>query len=360
LTVGVLNGPEEYQFVDVVSGGRQTDGDLAIVDAAVRAVRMYSSDGKFLRSLGGPGSGPGEFEAPGQLWIWGDSVAVWDQRLLRITWFDSEGELARVQSVDLAAISKAAAPPLYPAFVEPLSDGRLLVRLLEKAGTARAVGETTRPEGGALRVAADLSAIDTLMFFGDVEETTVEAPWGPQQLPAPFGKRTWITHRGHPSTVCVGEQEAPEIVCIRPDGERFWLRWDFPAPPPTSAEMEAWKEEVRRDYSIKVSESDLARMLQNVPMPSVRPAYSRILFDRVGNLWVEIGPARGNVQTGLDYLVFDVDGILLGDVVVPAVRVLEIGDDYLLGVYQDELEVEYVQLFDLEKPPGAGRKGETG
>ena len=123
---------------------------LVIVDAAVRAVRMYSSDGRFLRPLGGSGSGPGEFEAPGQLWMGGDSVAVWDQRLFRITWFDSEGELARVQSVDLAAISKAVAPPLYPAFVEPLSDGRLLVRLLEKAGKAQVAGETTRPESGAL------------------------------------------------------------------------------------------------------------------------------------------------------------------------------------------------------------------
>jgi hypothetical protein len=36
--------------------------------------------------------------------------------------------------------------------------------------------------------------------------------------------------------------------------------------------------------------------------------------------------------------------------------VLEIGRDYILGVYEDELEVEYLHLYPLVKPEG----GESG
>ena len=41
---------------------------------------------------------------------------------------------------------------------------------------------------------------------------------------------------------------------------------------------------------------------------------------------------------------------LLGDVELPPVEVLEIGEDYVIGLYRDELEVEYVQVYELAKP----------
>ena len=34
----------------------------------------------------------------------------------------------------------------------------------------------------------------------------------------------------------------------------------------------------------------------------------------------------------------------------PGVRIFEIGTDYVLGLWKDDLDVEYVQLFDLVKP----------
>ena len=36
----------------------------------------------------------------------------------------------------------------------------------------------------------------------------------------------------------------------------------------------------------------------------------------------------------------------------PRLRVLEIGEDYILGVVRDELGVESVQLWALERPDG--------
>ncbi len=48
-------------------------------------------------------------------------------------------------------------------------------------------------------------------------------------------------------------------------------------------------------------------------------------------------------------LMFDPTGQLLGVVALPRVRVLEIGDDYMLGVFQDALEVEYLHLYQINK-----------
>ena len=59
------------------------------------------------------------------------------------------------------------------------------------------------------------------------------------------------------------------------------------------------------------------------------------------------------------------DGSWLGSVAVPPGlgrerrlglafrRTWEIGDDYIIGVWRDELDVEHVRLYDLQKP-GSG------
>lgn len=56
---------------------------------------------------------------------------------------------------------------------------------------------------------------------------------------------------------------------------------------------------------------------------------------------------------GLGISVFDPDGRVLGFVETPkGPRIGQIGENYILGHYPDELEVEYVQLWPLERSGG--------
>ncbi len=73
-------------------------GDLTILDrgADPRLVRLDAGD-KRLEEIGGRGEAPGEFRRPtGFFECPGDSVAVWDPDLNRITVFSSDGHLGRV------------------------------------------------------------------------------------------------------------------------------------------------------------------------------------------------------------------------------------------------------------------------
>jgi len=348
-TIGVLNGPEEYQLVDVSSAARQSDGDVVVVDRGARTVRLYDREGTFLKTLGGPGSGPGEFQDPGQVLVTaGDSVVVWDNSAYRITRFGPSGELVDVQTLDLGTIAKAVEPPLYPGSMEPLLDGQVLVRLIEKTGKSPPSG-FFRPPSGVLRVSGDLSVVDTLELFGDAEQITVDAPWGPFPVVPPQAKQTWITHQGNPPRICVGDQEGPEIVCFGPDGGRTSLRWVSEPASPTEIEVAAWREATVRLYDEKLSRDQVLEMLDQVPVPEVRPAYSQIILDQTGNLWAERGPTAGRALGSVDFLVFDPQGVLLGVVALPPMQVVEIGDDYIMGVYHDELEIEYLQVYELRK-----------
>ena len=92
-------------------------------------------------------------------------------------------------------------------------------------------------------------------------------------------------------------------------------------------------------------------MLKDMPLVDSFPAFAEILADLAGYLWVleyrmfGEGPAV--------WTVFDPDGRIQGLVETPpGLDVLEIGEDYVLGLVEDELGVEYVQLWALDRGVG--------
>jgi hypothetical protein len=357
VSIGVLDGPAEYQLFDVVAAARQSDGDLVLVDGGTREVRLYDGDGVFLTKFGGRGSGPGEFQDPVQVLVApGDTLLVWDDVLARVTRFSSGGELIDVRTVDRGKIAKAVEPPLYPGTGRLLPDGDLLVRLTEKSGVKLAKSgkqgpsDESRARSGALRVSADYAQIDTLMFFGDAEQVTVSAPWGDWRIAPPRAKTTVIAVQGSESRICIGDQKAAEISCFGPDASRTSIRWNPKEVMLTDADVTKWRDTTVAMLAGKLSESEVLSVLDQVTVPAVRPPFSAIMLDAAGNLWVEQGPSSNGDSESTDYLVFDPAGVLLGAVVLPQVQVLDIGDNYIIGVYEDDLEVEYLQVFEIVKP----------
>jgi hypothetical protein len=79
------------------------------------------------------------------------------------------------------------------------------------------------------------------------------------------------------------------------------------------------------------------------------PPYDQAVADAAGNLWVaDYRPVR---QDGATWKVFSAAGELLGSVATPArFEVLQIGTDFILGRWLDDMEVEHIRMFALNKP----------
>jgi hypothetical protein len=206
-----------------------------------------------------------------------------------------------------------------------------------------------RQASGALRVSPDLTTVDTLMFFGDVEQVTVEAPWGPWALVPAAPRQTFVAHSDDPLRICIGDSGLPEVSCFHPDGERTVMRWIPDRRPVTDEEVRAWREAHIRDLGEKLDERQVREVLAKVPIRRVHPPFSGIHLDLIGNLWVELGPSVEQGSRVDDYMIFDEGGALLGTVTLPSFRVMEIGADYVVGVSLDEFEVQQVQVFPLLK-----------
>jgi hypothetical protein len=132
-------------------------------------------------------------------------------------------------------------------------------------------------------------------------------------------------------------------------------------------------DEYRRAYSNSPDESGreaspaqrerFQRLAAEVEFAEQLPAFSRILIDREGNLWVrqyeiwEDAPGRSGPVSVPTYHhpslwdVFTSRGVWLGHLELPAdFAPLEIGKDYVAGVWRDTEDVEYVQIYRLTKP----------
>ncbi|MCL7963782.1 MAG: 6-bladed beta-propeller [marine benthic group bacterium] len=94
VSIGMLEGPEEYTFGQVYSLAQGDDGTIFVVDRQVPALRVYEPDGTYRTTFGRAGGGPGEYERPdGGLAVLSDGrVLLRDPANARIQVYSPEGE----------------------------------------------------------------------------------------------------------------------------------------------------------------------------------------------------------------------------------------------------------------------------
>ena len=100
------------------------------------------------------------------------------------------------------------------------------------------------------------------------------------------------------------------------------------------------------DTQIAGELQDLQRRFTPLPVPETYPAYTRFVLDATDHLWVEhFRTPRRRLHL---WSVFDRDGVWLGEVEVPPTfEITDVGEDYVLGVYRDELDEQSIRLYGL-------------
>jgi hypothetical protein len=94
--IGELDGDDPYVFGRITGVLRQPDGTIVVGDAKAHEVRFFDANGRFLRSFGRNGSGPGEFLYFSTLERYsGDTLMVIDYEGGRSNIFDPEGRYVR-------------------------------------------------------------------------------------------------------------------------------------------------------------------------------------------------------------------------------------------------------------------------
>lgn len=96
VTIGQLDGPEEYLFGSIGSIAVADDGTIYVLDLQAQHVRVFDSLGGYVETLGRRGEGPGEFTSAEAIAVLPDGrLAVRDPENQRVTVFGpGPGEMA--------------------------------------------------------------------------------------------------------------------------------------------------------------------------------------------------------------------------------------------------------------------------
>ena len=172
------------------------------------------------------------------------------------------------------------------------------------------------------------------------------SPNSPSARPHPFGRSVLAAVWGDLAIVTANDRY--EIRAYASDGALARIvRRDHDLRTPTQAEVDNWIQERYGDLPEERKERVLAQM-EGMTVVEFYPAFSALQSDPLGYLWVREYNLPGHDRNL--WTVFDPEGLVLGFVETPfELEVYEIGVDYVLGKTNDELGVERVQLWQLDR-----------
>ena len=342
LSIGTLEGDEVYQLYAVEDATRLPDGRIAVANGGTSEIRFFSADGSHLESRGALGEGPGEFAQwdPEAVSTWpGDSIvgAAWWRGRIEI--FDADGNHARTATLGDGYFSFLGLMPGGDILAKP----SILIGMRFGAG-----GSTLRRQEAEFAVVTPDGEIRASLGTQPGDEWYF-SPTSPAGRPHPFGRSVLATVWGRLAVVAANDRY--EVRAYDGDGTLAAIvRRDHELRTPTQAELDAW---FNRTYADRPEDdrTRLGALFEGMTLVEFFPAFSALHSDPPGNLWVQeynFPEQNENIWT-----VFDPDGRVLGFVETPGgLDVLEIGEDYILGTTTDELGVERVQLWPLDRRAG--------
>jgi hypothetical protein len=351
-----ITGDSTREFGYIAGLYRLPGGAIAVVDAWAPAVMFFDTTGVLLGRIGKRGSGPGEFPSGEGGSVGGTFTCGADTVFVRV-----------------AQRNAAYAPP--DRYVRTITTdsitrvhacaGNRLIGGLGYAPWRTSPGRATDSIRFAWfdRNGAMQSVIDTLPLE---ERDWVKAGEGVGYSTAPFSNLLAFAVNDDFFATSYGPGYEIEVRRIADMTSRIF-RITGRERTIDDADVGKYREfalqRLRNEDERRRRETSL-READGKPMP----AFGEMRYDRAGNLWAReydhldavashdfsryLPKAKPPVlETSRRWLVFGPDGRYLGDLSLPPnFTVHEIGHDWILGVWRDELDVQSVRLYPLIKP----------
>lgn len=299
-TLGRADGPAHETFARVTGVAFDAANNLYVLDAGNRRVVVFDARGRFVRVLGGPGAGPGEFMAPLQVAVAPDGrVAVSDLGRRAFSVFGPDGRFQ-------AGVPFGAQAALTGDRVAAYPRGGVVTTAQTLAG----VGGPNAPARGSVSLVwqpLDPAGQPRTLFQAPSATATVQARGGAGVRMAGAGSVVFAPrlHFGvFPSgalATAYGTEYRVGVTGAGPSSStERWIVRDLRPRAVTEADREAARER-RRGGTPLVSGpragAPVAGRTDGMQFADVMPVIQGMAADREGRLWVQRAPARAG-QTG--------------------------------------------------------------
>jgi hypothetical protein len=390
-SIGVVDGAEEYMLGEVAEIAVGPRGSIYVFDRNVPALREYDAGGRYVRTIGRKGQGPGEYLSVAGLAVLADGrVLLWDIGNWRINVYSPAGQLLETWRTPSGASGTVTMGTSHALAVD--SAGFVYSR--RTLFGLRRPGE--RPPTAWVRMRGDGTVVDTIVppaLTGSPARVTATSPDGrfstsddlpfhpvPVAVLSPHGY--FIT--GYPGRYAfeVPRAAAPASARAGLPSPPHWhaafpvtsIRRNVPAEPVTSEERAS----ARARLEEQLRRVDPRWSWGSTDIPRTKPFYDDIAVGADGTVWVALveeprygafsSSSGGSMGAGSRpggpppaprpgppppprpavYDVFEPDGRYLGQVTIPAgVSIAVRRRDYAWGIARDADDVQSVKRYRL-------------
>ena len=273
-----------------------TDGNIYVLDSGNQRLQVFDKDGKYLRTIGKRGQGPGEFNTPTQLQLDDETgnIFVKDSMLRKIIIFEKEGKYID-KDIHLVELLR----DFY------LDSDRCIWGIFSLPGI-------------------DSRSIKKVTLTGKVEKTFTEIPYHIQRIVISLTKEgnpgmgAYFVNTGYEDdlfiskvdnhTFVYGHSKKYELVAVDKSGKTLFI--------------------IRKDESpIKITKTDRGRIEDRIKwdikkdghlvpeisleFPDYKPYFYSIITDDISRIYVRNNPASRESNTNHEYDVFNKEGLYL-------------------------------------------------
>jgi len=356
LRIGTVAGEPEYQFGMLAFVEVSDDGTMYAMDIQAQEVRAYDSQGTYIRTIGGPGGGPGEI-GQGTMFVFDDGhggLIIPDLGNQRVNRYGPEGEPMGSSPIAI----QAGVPTRWG--MDP--SGRLIAQLRG----LNVPGMAALDEGDPI-VAYDTTGavVDTIALLpkgqtlaGTTEEQLSMVLFSPEPV--------WDLDQSGSIYYAMNDQY--RILVNDPDGAltRVITREVERKPVEQSDKNSILKAMEEQFAQFGVPPAQAEQILQGIGFAEFYPAFGLIFLGPGETLWVQrIRSARDmaeGAEEGFEFdaqdigspewEVLDAEGRYMGVVTLPeGFMPVNVNGDLLYGIWRDELDVQYVMRLRVNRSP---------
>jgi hypothetical protein len=351
-----------YDLGQVTGATRLRDGSVAVANASTSEVRFYNPDGSHRTTSGRSGAGPGEFQMIVGMWRTpADSLVVLDMAIQRLSVLSPEGQYSH--SFSLGGMGGAMVPGADGSISMAIPAGMLDDGSLIGMANSFRIGDTRdgtfRDPMPLVRYGPDGAIRDTVAVVPGQEMEMMTMSFGAQSMSVPtavsLGKQTIAVARGDHLYLAVNDSW--EIEARGPDGNlRRLIRMMTPVRPLSAdliarhrvEQLELVNNQPMMSQAPQELRDQVTERINSAPYPATLPFVALLLVDDDGHLWAQEVGVPGDLRQ--KWGVFDRDGRLQAWIRMPErFRPTSIGSDWVVGIWQDEDDVEHVRVYGLTR-----------
>lgn len=336
--IGRVEGDPAYLFQRIRSVALLPDGGVAVGDLGSLTIRLFDARGGLVGQMGGPGEGPGELEWLRHLELLPpDTLVVHDPGSMRMTRFLTDGTLLSTATVR----AEDGRPEMV---LGRFSDGDWALAWISQTEIDDDPSTASADPMRLGRFAPDGTPVAMLgRATGLVRLGRGPVPFSPYLHGAVVGDSLYVTDGLEPSISVVDHEgevvRSLEVEVPAPDRAAAWSA--------LRTELEAEDDLDRLD--------DIPEAAEAEPVPHI----ARMLADDGGRLWLKhlepttdhyLGGGWAGRGPGGRWTVVDPGGAVTARIDLPADLVLmDVAHGRIAGVTRDELGVERVEVYALER-----------